>query len=189
MKYTTHFEDLKEISDIKTIVPFLKKNNVEFKQKEMVKGSNIDLIIIDNEELMKISKGVDYGKGKHKLYYPKTIIENINLIILYNYFGWQGNFEPYSTTNHITLFKNKIKIKNSQVPNSFKNLIDLDSDSNSIGNFEKEIKKIYKIKITEQKKYLNIEEFIKLNPKLFNKYFSLIFNEKSIFININFIFE
>jgi len=188
-KNTIHFEDFKEIMTLNTIIPFLKENDVKFKQKSLVKGSDIDVVIVDNKELEKVTRGIGYGQGKHKLYYPRNPIDGVELILLYNYFGWQGNYEPDSVTNHLSIFKSGEELKNDMVPESFKEITLLDEDATSIIQFEKEIKNIFGITTIKATKYKCIEEFIEINPKLFNKYFALIFNGKSLFVDINFILE
>ena len=169
---TKHFEDNKEIQNIDTFIAFLTENSVEFKVKVIDEKKNYKVLIVNNDEVSKITSGIGYDRGKQKLYYMGT-----DIIYISNSFGWNGVGEPYSTHNFIKI------LSGNQAETKFDNLLGLDSSSNSLTDIDTDIKSIYGIK-TVSKLYDDMEDFIEKNPKLFNKYFSNMF-DSNMFININ----
>jgi len=169
---------IEEIKDFKTFQTYLASFDVSYTAKALTKNSDIQVIIVDNQELAKISRSlkdsVDYGKGQHKFYY----IEN-DVISLYNYFGWQGNYEADSTTNTIDIVQG--------INPKLQELLELDSDEVSIRDIEKIIKSIYGYTQHTTPKFKDIESFIVAKPKLFTKYVQEFMGDSILYVDALFL--
>jgi len=167
--------------------------------KKIVETNNIkiEVLSIDNNDIDKLTKGVETGRGQHKYYQITNITTNtkkenkIILIELYNYYGWVGNAEPYKTLNmlKIIMIDNKPYIQNNKYSKEIVekiNKINKLKDTLSIREIEKELKKIYGINtLNKVKKYKDIYDFIENNIKLFNKYIKEILGNKIFYFNYN----
>ena len=158
---TTFFNELQELKTSKeNFKKLLINKEIAFKEKDLIKDK-VQMIILDNKVLSKFSFGVNYGTGKHKVYYIK---EDNTILLLSNSYGWTGQGQPYSTSNHIRILKS----------DNEKRYLELTSlkDDYSIREYEKEIKSLFVLTSSKPKNKLYEDEvqFSINNPKLFCKY-------------------
>lgn len=169
---TRGFDDIikkNEIKDYNTLISLLKKNNIVFKESSIGKDL-CKIIIVDNEEKQKHTKGVKYDKGKSKYYF----IDSHNTIIrLKNYFGWNGLGDSYKTTNYIDIVK-------TDKPELYKQMEQYSSVSTKIKDIEDEIKKNLNIYEDKKFKFNDILDFAKNNKKLFSKYIYEVFKLEEV---------
>lgn len=172
-------EKQEELLTIEGFKSYIESYDVKYKESLLLKGSSINVLTVDNKELEKISRAlkssVDYGKGKHKFYYIEDAV-----IVVYNYFGWQGNYESNFTTNHIKL------VKGDEV--KYSDLLSFDEDEVSLRDIEKELKRVNG-ELVEKTKFKTIEDLIVAKPKLMAKYVSDLFNEDVLFLDNAFIVD
>lgn len=168
---------MKEAKTLNSLLAWFDEHNIEYKSKPLRKGSSVSMVVVDNLEIDRLSRlykdSSCHGKGKHKFYFFGD-----TALFVYNYYGWQGNFESDSTSNHVSF------LSGNREP--FEALLAMDCDSISIRDIEKEICNVIGEVIPTRTKYKDFEEFAVKKKHLLKKYVLEIFGDKVLFLDANF---